>query len=144
MRLAIAIALSRSAALLTAPESVTTPLNVSTSMRRPPTSGSFRSDVFTRVVMVASSIVSPTLLPHAETNSGASSVRTSRNAVNGLYVFIELPPDSPDRTGASSFGVEESKLHAGGVVAGVHHQHLRGHAAAGRAQQEHRRIRDLG
>jgi hypothetical protein len=57
---------------------VTTPLNVSTSIRRPPTAGSLSIAVFTRVVMVVSSIASPTVLPHAAV-SGMTSASASTN-----------------------------------------------------------------
>src|SRR5262245_27987707 len=97
-------------------------------MREPPTTGSLSSDVLTRVVIVASSIVSPTLLPHPVSISGAISAMTSSRAVVLDGPFIVSPRQA------------RSTLHAGGVIAGVDHQDFGGHAAPGRPDQEHRRV----
>ena len=78
--------------VLTRPDSVTTPLNVSTSMRNPPTSGSLRSDVFTRVVIVASSIVSSHALPARGEEQRRDQRHHQHEHRQRSAVFIELPP----------------------------------------------------
>ena len=86
--------LGSSSLLFTRPDRVTTPLNVSTSMRRAPTTGSLTNAVFTRVVIVASSMVSPTVLPQAPSSGSATDEREQQRGEpvsNHLSISLRRP-----------------------------------------------------
>src|SRR3970282_508732 len=128
---AMATSFCSSAAVLTEPDSVTTPLKVSTSIFMPPTSGSFSRAVLTRVVIVASSIVSPTVFPQ----DVASTANTSRNAISTGERVLRIMGRAP--------GLSRSKLHARDVIAAVDHEHLASDAARGRSEKEAGGVGDL-
>src|SRR5215216_282848 len=125
-----ATACSFSVWLLTRPDNVTTPLKVSTSIRNPPTLGSLSIAVFTRVVIVVSSMASPTVFPQAEV-SGATRISANIDDFHQLIFFI---PSLRDRRGWPSRCGKRCNLHARDVEAGVDEQHLPGHTAAGITQ----------
>src|SRR5688572_29150168 len=141
--------------VFTAPESVTTPLNVSTSILRPPTAGSFRSAVFTRVVIVASSIVSPTLLPQAPASKGVTSTIASSTLVNLVRVIMQFPPVAtaanamPDPWPMRQFGMEGCRRrqvvsNAHDVEATIHGNYAACDPAACWTKQETRGVAYLG
>src|SRR5688500_16249879 len=110
-------------------------------MRRPPTTGSFNMAVLTRAVIVASSTVSPAVLPQAVNNSGATSAMTSSIVVEKPNLFISPPPGVRSNCTRCRVGC---KLHACGVISRIHHQHFGGDRPPGMAQEEERRISHLG
>src|SRR5688572_17938875 len=116
-------------------------------MRSPPTAGSFSIAVFTRVVMVVSSIVSPTVLPHAAV-SGSSNARASSHRVPKFNRF--MPASTSVRARQYRLlrcaGVRGSgcNLHARDVEARVDHDYFAGDAARGVAEEERRTFGHFG
>src|SRR5262245_58270925 len=101
-------------------------------MRSPPTFGSFSIAVFTRVVMVVSSMASPTVLPQPAASDVATMAASNRR-FQLLSFFI----------GLASVPGEGCNLHARDVIAGVDHQDFTSHALGGIAEEKRRGFADL-
>ncbi len=119
-----------------------------------PTCGSFSSAVFTRAVIVASSIVSPIVFPHAANISGSSHAIVIAAAVRRTSCLVIMDstsvvvPCNHDADGRSLKRAPSSMAQLSGsaddVEAGVHHQDLTGDRTAGRTEQKHGGIGNLG
>src|SRR5258706_6579948 len=106
----------------------------------PPTSGSFSIDVFTRVVIVVSSIVSPIVLPQPIVASGAARITASIAVFQQPSFFIPASVTPGRRCPRPSDGCN---LHARDVESRVDHQDFACDSARRVAQQKRGGIADL-
>src|SRR6478752_8425128 len=97
-------------------------------MPRPPTAGSLSIAVFTRVVIVVSSIVSPMVLPHPATSGTTRIVARSDLFQQPRFRITALHAEA------------DCNLHARDVKSRVDHQHLAGDATCGVAEKKCRRF----